>query len=151
MSSISQEIEFLGLKDEETSCSSKETDNTTITELFRINLTETNVTNEQLQGEVKRKLQTKEDQVKGEKFKESDQDGSDNEANSPKLDTDPVVLFISEDKLTKCPEIQIRTNSKVNLTAIIDTGSEVNLISENALKVLSDTGQKLLILPVENV
>jgi hypothetical protein len=67
------------------------------------------------------------------------------------FDTDQVVLFINEDKLTKCPEISIRTKSGINLKAIIDTGSEVNLILEKAFKLLNNTEQNVLILPVENV
>jgi hypothetical protein len=60
---------------------------------------------------------------------------------SPQLNNDVVI---------GCPLLK-EYGVDIHFGAIIDTGSEVNLISEKAFKLLSDTGEELLILPVENV
>jgi RNase H-fold protein (predicted Holliday junction resolvase) len=65
--------------------------------------------------------------------------------------TDPSICFIYENKSTKCPEINITFNNKICLKAIIDSGSEVNLISERAFEELTKTNSNIPILPVENV
>jgi hypothetical protein len=64
---------------------------------------------------------------------------------------DPLAYFINENRLTKCPEIDIKFNDGFSLRAIIDSGSEVNIISERAFEEMNKENQRIPALPVENV
>jgi hypothetical protein len=78
--------------------------------------------------------------------------GESNYGNSlPEPKTDLVVFFINENQLAKCPEVEIRIKNGITLRTIIDSGSEVNLISEKAFEQLRKTQHDILILPIENV
>jgi hypothetical protein len=61
-----------------------------------------------------------------------------------------IVLFIHEASLASSPQVSIRVN-KCQFTAILDCGSEVNLLSERAYDKLIETCVGIPILPVEGV
>jgi hypothetical protein len=61
------------------------------------------------------------------------------------------VYFINENRVTKCPEIYIKFDNGHFLRAIIDSGSEVNIISEKAFEEINKGNQLIPILPVENI
>jgi hypothetical protein len=65
--------------------------------------------------------------------------------------TDCVVLFINESKLGHSPHIKIKISNKIVLNAILDSGSEVNLLSEEIYGELSESGFDIPVLPVENI
>jgi hypothetical protein len=65
--------------------------------------------------------------------------------------TDCVVFFINEATLSQSPQVEIRIAGKFILRAILDSGSEVNLISEGIYEKLTQSGVKLPTLPVEHV
>jgi hypothetical protein len=44
--------------------------------------------------------------------------------------TTPVVFFINEDNLSKCPQVGIVFSNGARIRAILDSGSEVNWLSE---------------------
>jgi hypothetical protein len=64
--------------------------------------------------------------------------------------TDVVVLFINEASLANSPQVQIKLH-EFQFTAILDSGSEVNLISERVYEKLIDAGLQVPTLPVEGV
>lgn len=70
---------------------------------------------------------------------------------SPQDEDNCIVFFINETTLGQSPQIAIMVTNKILIHAIIDSGSEVNLISEAIYEKLITAGIKLLILPVENV
>jgi hypothetical protein len=65
--------------------------------------------------------------------------------------TDCVLLFINESKLGHSPHIEIKICNKIVVNAILDSGSEVNLLSEEIYGELSKSGLDIPVLPVENV
>jgi predicted aspartyl protease len=65
--------------------------------------------------------------------------------------TDCVVLFINESKTIQSSQVEIRVENKFYITAILDSGSEVNLLSERVYNNLIKSGVRLLSLPVEGV
>jgi hypothetical protein len=62
-----------------------------------------------------------------------------------------VVYFINESTLNQSPLIEIKLKDKVILNAIVDSGSEVNLISQSVYERLMKASITLLELPVENI
>jgi hypothetical protein len=65
--------------------------------------------------------------------------------------TDCEVLFINESKLGYSPQMEIKISNKFVVNAILDSGSEVNLLSEVIYEELSKSGLGVPVLPVENV
>jgi hypothetical protein len=61
------------------------------------------------------------------------------------------VFFIHENKMIQSPQVQIRVENKFHITAILDSGSEVNLLSERVYGNLLKTGVGLPSLPVGGV
>jgi transcriptional regulator len=51
--------------------------------------------------------------------------------------SDRLVYFINENRVTKCPEIDIKFKDGHSLRAIIDSGSEVNIILERAFEEIN--------------
>ena len=64
---------------------------------------------------------------------------------------DCIVFFINETSLGQSPQIEIMIDNKILIRAIIDSGSEVNLISEEVYESIMKAGIHLQVLPVENV
>jgi PHD/YefM family antitoxin component YafN of YafNO toxin-antitoxin module len=62
-----------------------------------------------------------------------------------------AVLFINEESLSKSPQITIKFEEKFEATAILDSGSEVNIISLETFNKLSELRTDLLTLPVQGV
>jgi hypothetical protein len=63
----------------------------------------------------------------------------------------PVVFFINEDNLLKCPQIEIVFSNGTSIGAILDSGSEVNLLSEKIYDRLVKSGVEVPVLPLESV
>jgi hypothetical protein len=64
---------------------------------------------------------------------------------------DQLVLFINEEILSKSPQIEIQFENKEVVIALLDSGSEVNLISQNKFDQLERSGIELLTLPVQGI
>jgi hypothetical protein len=64
--------------------------------------------------------------------------------------TDMVVLFISESSLANCPQVLVNV-LKCRFTAILDSGSQVNLMSDRVYENLMETGLEVPTLLVEGV
>ena len=79
--------------------------------------------------------------------RESDDEMSDNDFEET---TGNVVLFINEANLANSPQVEIKAK-ECRFTAILDSGSEVNLLSERAYEKLNGTGLTIPTLPVEGV
>jgi hypothetical protein len=62
-----------------------------------------------------------------------------------------IVLFINENSHCLSPILEIKINTKFVVNAIIDSGSEVNLISQEIYERLTQAGNAIPVLPVENV
>jgi hypothetical protein len=65
--------------------------------------------------------------------------------------TNCVVLFINEANLISSPQMTISVSGKFDITAIVDSGSEVNLLSEGVYERIAKKGLEIPVLPVENV
>jgi hypothetical protein len=52
-----------------------------------------------------------------------------------------IIFFINESKLSKCPEVEIEIKNGINFRAILDSGSEVNLLSERFYDQLIKTSR----------
>ncbi|PNF31892.1 hypothetical protein B7P43_G07950, partial [Cryptotermes secundus] len=65
--------------------------------------------------------------------------------------SDPIVLFINEENFSKSPQIAIKLKNKKAVVAILDSGSEVNLISQESFEQLKDADIEILTLPVQGV
>jgi hypothetical protein len=63
----------------------------------------------------------------------------------------PTALFINETNLPKCPEVEIVFRDGTEIRAILDSGSEVNLLSERVYDKLVKSGVEVPVLPLENV
>jgi hypothetical protein len=61
-----------------------------------------------------------------------------------------VVLFINEANLANSPQVRIKIQ-RCQFTAILDSGSEVNLMSERVYEKLLETGLPVPTLPVQGV
>jgi hypothetical protein len=68
-----------------------------------------------------------------------------------KSECNPVILFINEENISKSPQIVIKFEDKVAATAMLDSGSEVNLISQNKFDQLQKAGMNALTLPVQGI
>jgi hypothetical protein len=69
-----------------------------------------------------------------------------------KQDTEEfIVLFINENSHCLSPILEIKINTKFVVNAIVDSGSEVNLISQEIYERLTEAGNTIPVLPVENV
>jgi hypothetical protein len=62
-----------------------------------------------------------------------------------------VVYFINENKLTKCSEVQIEIKNVAKVKAILDSGSEVNLLSERIYDLSVKSEVEVPMLPIKNV
>jgi hypothetical protein len=72
--------------------------------------------------------------------------------NDPENDRyDLVVLFINEANIHKSPQIAIKFEDKEVAVAMLDFGSEVNLISQDKLDQLKKAGIEVLTLPVQGI
>jgi hypothetical protein len=65
--------------------------------------------------------------------------------------TEPVVLFINEESLVKSPVIEISVGEGMVFKAILDTGSEVNLLTGSVYEKLIKLRADVPTLPLENV
>jgi hypothetical protein len=54
------------------------------------------------------------------------------------------VFFINENKLSNCPELEIEVKNGITVRAILDSGSEVNLMSERVFEQSNRVKQKLI-------
>jgi hypothetical protein len=64
---------------------------------------------------------------------------------------DCIVFFINDTILGQSPQIEIMVTDKLMINAILDSRSEVNLISQEIYEKLIKAGATILVLPVENV
>jgi hypothetical protein len=62
-----------------------------------------------------------------------------------------LVLFINEENLAKSPMVEISLTSDMRVKAILDSGSEVNLLAQSIYDKLLDSGMDVPTLPLENV
>jgi hypothetical protein len=49
--------------------------------------------------------------------------------------SESFIFFINEDNLSKCPQVEITFVEGIMIIAILDSGSEVNLLSEVVYEV----------------
>jgi hypothetical protein len=72
--------------------------------------------------------------------------------NDPEDDTcDQVILFINEENKSKSPQLVIKFENKEVAFAMLDSGSEVNLISQDKFDQLQKVGIEVLTLPVQGI
>jgi predicted methyltransferase len=72
--------------------------------------------------------------------------------NCQKVDTmEQLVLYVYEDKLVKNPQIEIMFSDKCKAIAILDTGSDVNLLSKRVYIKLVKAGIDVPTLLLEGV
>lgn len=62
---------------------------------------------------------------------------------------EPIVLYVNEDKLVRSPQIEITFSDKCKAMVILDTGSEVNLLSQRVYINLVYAGIDVPTLPLE--
>jgi hypothetical protein len=62
-----------------------------------------------------------------------------------------VVYFINENSLGQSPVVELKVENKFVINAILDSGSEVSLISYEVYDKLTKAGINLPALPVESV
>jgi hypothetical protein len=62
-----------------------------------------------------------------------------------------TIFFINEETLSKSPLVEILSEREVKARAILDSGSEVNLLSQDVYNKLVSTGIDIPTLPLENV
>jgi hypothetical protein len=60
------------------------------------------------------------------------------------------TLFIAEDKLQECPKVKFTIGNE-EITSILDTGSELCLMSQDLYNKLKNNGMRNLELPVQNM
>jgi hypothetical protein len=65
-------------------------------------------------------------------------------------DSDVLVFFINEATLGQSPQVEIMIDNEA-IHAILDSGSEVNLLSERGYQKLTQSGIDVPVLPVEHV
>jgi hypothetical protein len=59
-----------------------------------------------------------------------------------------IVFFINESNLSKCPEVEIEVKNGIKFRAILDSGSEANLLSERVYDQLIKTRAEVSVLPL---
>jgi hypothetical protein len=62
-----------------------------------------------------------------------------------------IVYFINENVLGQSPLLEIKFGNEVVIIAILDSGSEVNLIAQEIYVKLTKAGTNIPVLPVENI
>jgi hypothetical protein len=62
-----------------------------------------------------------------------------------------AVLFINEESLGKSPQITVQFGENLKAIAVLDSGSEINLISQELFDKLMECKENLLTLPVQGV
>jgi hypothetical protein len=62
-----------------------------------------------------------------------------------------VVYFINDSNLGQSPILELKVENKLIIKAVIDSGSEISLISYDVYDKLIKAGTRLLVLPVEGV
>jgi hypothetical protein len=67
-----------------------------------------------------------------------------------KPEADQILYFIHDEKLSRYPEVEIKFRNGTVLRSIVDSGSEVNIISQQAFDQLSKAQRDIPVLPVEN-
>jgi hypothetical protein len=65
--------------------------------------------------------------------------------------SETIVLFINEENLSKTPHIDMSLINNMKSRAILDSGSEVNLLAQSTYGKLIDSGADIRTLPLENV
>jgi hypothetical protein len=61
--------------------------------------------------------------------------------------TEPIILFINEENLVKSPMIEISVGEGMVIKAILDTGSEINLLAGSVYEKLIKLGVDVPTLP----
>jgi hypothetical protein len=69
---------------------------------------------------------------------------------SPEDGSEYIVLFINED-ISKSPQVDVTIGDGTQISTILDSGSEVNLLSESIYEQLLKAGIEVPELPLENV
>jgi hypothetical protein len=64
--------------------------------------------------------------------------------------SDCIVFFINEATLGQSPQTEIKAARRIGISALLDSGSEVNLLSEKVYEKLIKAGVDIPVLPVEN-
>jgi hypothetical protein len=62
-----------------------------------------------------------------------------------------TVLFVNEDIISKSPQVDVTVRDGTQISAILDSASEVNLLSESIYEKLLKAGVEVPELPLENV
>jgi hypothetical protein len=70
---------------------------------------------------------------------------------SPEDVSEYIVLFINEDNISKSPQVDITISNGIQISAILDSGSEVNLLSGSNYEKLIKAGIEAPELPLENM
>jgi hypothetical protein len=65
--------------------------------------------------------------------------------------SDCVVFFINDANLCQSPHVEIKVAGRIVINAILDSGSEVNLLSERVYEKLIQSGVDIPVLPIEHV
>jgi predicted aspartyl protease len=87
--------------------------------------------------------------TKNEMYKTSSE-GS-NVVSTDKPETDQIIYFIHDEKQSRCPEVEMKLTNGTVLRSIVDSGSEVNIISQQVFDQLRKDQKGIPVLPVENV
>lgn len=66
------------------------------------------------------------------------------------MTSQPMIFFINEEDLVKCPTVKISLSPELQLDAILDSGSEVNILHERILSELTKSGVRVPTLPIQN-
>jgi hypothetical protein len=74
-----------------------------------------------------------------------------NEEPDQNINIEPTILFINENKLYKSPVVELSLGNGKVIKAILDTGSEINLLTESVYLGLKESGIEIPTLPVESV
>jgi hypothetical protein len=74
-----------------------------------------------------------------------------NVESSGESESDQIVYFIHDEHVSRCPEVEIKFKVETTIRSIIDSGSEVNIISMKAFDKLIKTQKDIPTLPGENV
>jgi hypothetical protein len=65
--------------------------------------------------------------------------------------SDCIIFFINEATICQSPLVEIKVASRIVVNDILDSGSEVNLLSEKVYEKLTKSGVDIPVLPVEHV
>jgi hypothetical protein len=74
-----------------------------------------------------------------------------NEESILNLKPESTILFINESQLYKIPAVELILENGKKIKAILDTGSEINLLTEIVYLELKESGVEIPTLPVEKV